>query len=234
MKNIHVLPTDKTSRLFLSPMNNLKLSDEVIGNLYQGLKPQNIYITSDEEIGTDEYYFHLKNNEYYNSGKIDEIDKDMKFWRKIILTTDQDLIKDGVQAIDDEFLEWFVKNSNCEFVDLIKLRKEKGYEFLGYEIIIPKEEPNPFELQKTLPDDVFYESLEPKQETLEEVAERLIKLNRQDAFYEGAKWQQEQDMNKYSEEEAFKLLMEFSSRDINSSSGTPHSIAKWFEQFKKK
>ena len=28
-------------------------------------------------------------------------------------------------------------------------------------------------------------------ETLEEAAERLIKLNRQDAFYEGAKWQAE-------------------------------------------
>jgi hypothetical protein len=26
-------------------------------------------------------------------------------------------------------------------------------------------------------------------ETLEEAAERLIKINRQDAFYEGAKWQ---------------------------------------------
>jgi hypothetical protein len=36
---------------------------------------------------------------------------------KIILTTDQDLIKDGVQAIDDEFLEWFVKNPSCEEVE---------------------------------------------------------------------------------------------------------------------
>jgi hypothetical protein len=31
----------------------------------------------------------------------------------IILTTDGDLIDDGVQAIDDEFLEWFVKNPIC-------------------------------------------------------------------------------------------------------------------------
>jgi hypothetical protein len=30
--------------------------------------------------------------------------------QKIILTTDLDLIKDGVQSIDNEFLEWFVKN----------------------------------------------------------------------------------------------------------------------------
>jgi len=57
----------------------------------------------------------------------------------IVMTTDPLLIKDGVQEIDDDFLEWFVKNPSCEYVDLLGLRKEKGYEFLGYEIIIPKE-----------------------------------------------------------------------------------------------
>lgn len=39
--------------------------------------------------------------------------------KKIILTTDPDLIKDGVQAIDDEFLELFVKNPTCEVVETI-------------------------------------------------------------------------------------------------------------------
>ena len=28
-------------------------------------------------------------------------------YKKIILTTDDDIINDGVQSIDDEFLEWF-------------------------------------------------------------------------------------------------------------------------------
>jgi hypothetical protein len=37
---------------------------------------------------------------------------------KVILTTNDLLIKDGVQAIDDEFLEWFVKNPSCEEVDV--------------------------------------------------------------------------------------------------------------------
>ena len=37
---------------------------------------------------------------------------------KIILTTDQNLIADGVQAIDDEFIEWFAKNPTCELVEL--------------------------------------------------------------------------------------------------------------------
>ena len=64
---------------------------------------------------------------------------------KIILTTDQDLIKDGVQEIDDDFLEWFVNNSSCEFVltipDVIGLRdvfQPTGKDL--YKIIIPKED----------------------------------------------------------------------------------------------
>ena len=60
--------------------------------------------------------------------------------KKIILTTDQDLIKDGVQAIDDEFLEWFVKNPNCEFVEVVKGFADVtsyGFNFLDYKIIIP-------------------------------------------------------------------------------------------------
>jgi flavorubredoxin len=42
-----------------------------------------------------------------------------KKYCKIILTTDGDLIKDGVQSIDDEFLEWFVENPSCEEVEVI-------------------------------------------------------------------------------------------------------------------
>jgi hypothetical protein len=46
--------------------------------------------------------------------------KDLKTNLKIILTTDPNLIKEGVQAIDDEFLEWFVKNPSCEEVEVEK------------------------------------------------------------------------------------------------------------------
>jgi hypothetical protein len=60
--------------------------------------------------------------------------------KKIIMTTDQDLIKNGVQAIDDEFLEWFVKNPSCEDVEInwtmpaYNVKKE-------YRVVIPSEEP---------------------------------------------------------------------------------------------
>ena len=71
---------------------------------------------------------------------------------KVILTTNKLLIKDGVQAIDDEFLEWFVKNPSCEEVEVVdnlkyfnvdELRERhlKGLphlysEKIGYKIII--------------------------------------------------------------------------------------------------
>ena len=64
-------------------------------------------------------------------------------YKKIILTTDQDLIKDGVQDIDDEFLEWFIENPSCERVEvesMINMVQFTPREFI-YKIIIPKEEP---------------------------------------------------------------------------------------------
>jgi hypothetical protein len=152
MKNIHILPTEKPSKLyfwkdkfrfgeFVETQNNFKL-------IYQ-----NIHITSDEEIEKDYVIA------YGVVIKVMMFDKETLYFvngtkakreecKKIILTTDQDLIKDGVQTIDDEFLEWFVKNPSCEFVEV----DYNEYEMFGnkskkwidshscYEIIIPKED----------------------------------------------------------------------------------------------
>jgi hypothetical protein len=148
MKNIHVLPTDKPSRLLVNKENILVLTS----NYYSSSNPQNIYITSDEEI-KEGYWLDLSDNSIIKVSKEDlksfkSYDK-LQF-KKIILTTDQDLIADGVQAIDDEFLEWFVKNPNCESVkvDLIPVNTFSseitvngyGFDKFIYKIIIPKEE----------------------------------------------------------------------------------------------
>jgi len=141
MKNIYILPTDKPSRLWITKLGNLTRCHD-IRPIKEGLGNNvNIYITSDEEIKEGDWFYRdsgivFKMTEelldYYESNK----SKDTHKRYKIILTTDQDLIKDGVQAIDDEFLEWFVKNPSCEFVEV-----EKGYAFgIFYKLIIPKEE----------------------------------------------------------------------------------------------
>ncbi len=149
MKNIHVLPTDNSSKLSYNKDGVLELH-----RLQWRKNTQNINITSDEEIKNG-YAFHLKTQEVLKVKGVGEKSKEIfhskgfsysKDCRKIILTTDQNLIKDGVQAIDDEFLEWFVKNPSCY---IATLKKEQDYtvpypkmRFVKpYKIIIPKEEP---------------------------------------------------------------------------------------------
>jgi hypothetical protein len=170
MKNIHILPTDKPSRLheydFLSPMG---LSKEPL----QWRLGRNIYITNNEEIKEGDWCLSLG----VEGGDLLFKAKDIKYHKtckKIILTTDQDLQKDGVQAIDDEFLEWFVKNQSCEEVKTIKIPyfDESGYSYL---LIIPKEETKQDEIDFISKELNIEKEKSLKQETLEEAAERLVK-----------------------------------------------------------
>jgi|688.fasta_scaffold457103_2 hypothetical protein len=226
MKNVHILPTDKPSRLAGSEyitneqgidkrVLKFKLWDKLIPNKDLkdiGYIPQNTYITSEEEIKKGDWFSHKQIN-YLRVSNSNAIPMDAK---KIILTTDQDLIEDGVQAIDDEFLEWFVKNPSCEWVEVELFPKFSNN---LYGIIIPQGEP--------------------KQETLEEAAGNYAskKLQRPITIYnplesnvaeyvgfiEGAKWQQER---MYSEEELEVAFFEGRENTL--------SFNEWFEQFKKK
>jgi hypothetical protein len=124
----------------------------------QGMQFQNIYITSDEEIKEDTkpcWCIDAKDNSInYYQGALPLYN--YIGYKKIILTTDQDLI--GVQTIDNEFLEWFVKNPSCEEVEIGEaypltccIQKEGKTKMnngcmernrcMNYKIIIPKEEP---------------------------------------------------------------------------------------------
>ena len=172
MKNIHVLPTDKPSRLYI---HKGKLYDhQKTMHMPDGKQiPQNIYITSDVEIKEDDWGL-SKLNEVILFGR----SYNEKFYKKIILTTDSDLIKDGVEAIDDEFLEWFVKNPSCENVEVKKemympqsngkisdgkitheLSLNSSHNTLPfYKIIIPKEElecEHPYHLREYYNENAF-------------------------------------------------------------------------------
>jgi hypothetical protein len=180
MKNIHLLLSSKPSRLheFGGVWFGHKEPTECFRNY-------NIHITSDEEIKEGDWFYNTFND---NQPKLQ---KRKGGWRtcfnqhKIILTTDQDLIKDGVQAIDDEFLEWFVKNPSCEFVK-VKPYCEKltcqnkdcnvCCQELKYKIIIPQEEPKKETLSYTeaaKKDERIFNSTMMKQETIEEATENL-------------------------------------------------------------
>lgn len=128
MKNIHVLPTENPSRL----RYNIKSKIWELNKFYKyhtDIKStHNIYITSEEHI-KDCWVLNMRFNEVYYCKEWYGI---QPITKKIILTSDPNLIEKGVQAIDNEFLEWFVKNPNCEKVEIDELT---DYKFYG--IIIP-------------------------------------------------------------------------------------------------
>jgi hypothetical protein len=154
MKNIHLIPTDKPSRLgYLTKKGkevykDLKLFDKPMPNILDS-ENQHIYITSDEEIKDGDWM--IRGNEQPTLVTPNFFwDFGVRYY-KIILTTDQDLIEDGVQAIDDEFLEWYVNNPSCEFIQTKRLEDGQYFDYLednsviegiyeNYKIIIPQEE----------------------------------------------------------------------------------------------
>jgi len=93
---------------------------------------QNIYITSDEDIKEGDWFLEKAGRQYPIHWN--DVDKLNRHCKKIILTTDP--LLDGVQKIDDEFLEWFVKNSTCENIPIITttVSKESTYKTnIGFE-----------------------------------------------------------------------------------------------------
>jgi hypothetical protein len=118
MKNIHVLPTDKPSRLIIysTLLNEFRLLDKPIDDWKH---KRNIYITDDSEIKVGDWYYLPRTNSVHKCIEATELNLERRLGvAKIILTTDPDLIADGVQSIDDEFLQWFVKNPSCKSVEI--------------------------------------------------------------------------------------------------------------------
>lgn len=174
MKNIHILPTDKPSRL---KQNNItkKISLVNKGIDLTTYTPINIYITSPNEDINENDFIITKDGRLVQVSYL--LSKDIYSASKVTLATDVDLIKDGVQAIDNEFIEWFVKNPSCEEVKVVYepknfLDTRQGWE---YTIIskIPKEDwllNNPHCKQiescsKSLSKKCICPKEEPKQET---------------------------------------------------------------------
>ena len=119
MKNIYLLSTYKPSKLvkIYNDVNRetftLKLNVEVNDSFKEYV---NVYITSDEEITGFENDVWV-----YNNGRV-------WFWqntmalrsnnkpKKIILTTDQDLIADGIEQISEDTFLKIVEHINTETI----------------------------------------------------------------------------------------------------------------------
>jgi hypothetical protein len=218
MKNIHVLPTNKPSRLISCGKEFTLLKKVTVDK-----RCKHIYITNDEVIKEGDWM--IRGNEQPTLVTPNFFwDFGVRYY-KIILTTDQDLINDGVQSINDEFLEWFINNPSCEYVPIITTtvlnnsvyKTNIGFETWRKEAI---------------------------QETLEEAIDKILDENYayiddggdQVYYYTQAKqcimdfikWQAER---MYSEEEVLEILNKRvfdlkHKKDIKTNK-------EWFEQFKK-
>jgi hypothetical protein len=171
MKNIHILPTDQPSRLVkIKDTFFITSSVDIPGGTFY-----NIYITSDEKIERGDIVIEIGTRYTIKVVTVAMSKTNDGRWKKIILTTDPKLIADGVQSIDDEFLEWFVKNSSCEFVEVKKKLVEFPLTFkMMYTIIIPQDETGKYFADNA---DVIITMERPKQVkyTEDEVRELLIK-----------------------------------------------------------
>jgi len=114
MKNIHVIQRDQPSRLhyYYELNKRYALSKEPLS----WRTASHLYVTSDEEIKEGDAVIHYFGIGYEVEYPCEPDNLHSNTRKKIILTTDTTLIENGVQPIDDEFLEWFVKNPTCEFV----------------------------------------------------------------------------------------------------------------------
>jgi hypothetical protein len=238
MKNIHILPTDnKPSRLYFN-VNDKEFQICEIEKPSTILKPnRHIYITSDEMIDNCWVLNTISGEVFFNNTKLDLV---LPVTKKIILTTDQDLI--GVQKINDEFLEWFIKNPSCEEVEIGNQSIQSfdtGHFEDFYKIIIPKDEPKQHLVDMKNHEDSLWED-EPKQETtLEEAFEKFMNQNFSGqltlgfvlgAMKFGAKWQMERS---YSEEEVIAFCEWFAFELNHYGYPTNENILKALKQFKK-
>jgi hypothetical protein len=156
----------------------------------------NIYITFDEEIKEDSWV--TNGRDVFKPSDMPEYSLEYanKYWKKIILTTDQSL--DGVQAIDNEFLEWFIKNPNCEEVKVEKefiQTPDNLKDGFYYKIIIPKEEPTQETLEEAA-ERIYPVVIKPILDVYDDgvsnqISEEDITEDSRESFIEGAKWQAE-------------------------------------------
>jgi hypothetical protein len=171
-RNIHLIPTDNPSPLHWDKYKEELLYAPLLGfdlfNKYNNYKHNtvNLYITSDEEIQLGDWV--IWNNKVLKYSRRSFTGIDFSNCKKIILTTDPKLINDGIQSIDDKFLEWFVENPNCEYVRISEQFIDKKYNS-KYVIILPTKKQTVEEYEQQLSEKYDYEFQE---ETIEQQIQR--------------------------------------------------------------
>ena len=269
MKNIHLIPTDKPSRLlYFGTSKELTLQVNLATFRTFERSTQHIYITSDEETKEGDYFLYDEteiryktNGTEYHGRDLCHISGNRRYpvnkSKKIILTTDQDLINNGVQEIDNEFLEWFVKNPSCEEVEVergylhltgwVKSEEEAPKNLIRYKIIIPKEEPKqtdekggPITFREGIEESKYIMGIDPydKQEIVKDLV--YWKANAEEDYMKVPisvlRYISELEKQKYSEEDLREAFKQSRQGKIFEKDMPPvyENFEEWFEQLKKK
>lgn len=217
MKNLHVLTTENQSRLRYNIITKIWELNEFHKYHTDIKSTHNIYITSDEEIKMQDWCITAKGNLL----QMIEGDTALGFallgCKKIILTTDPDLIEKDVQPINEVFLNWFIKNPSCEEVAIDFSLVSGSFK---YKIIIPSSE-----IWKDIPEFEGYE------EALNQFPEYNQYLERI-AFEKGVEWQTERS---YDEDEIKTIINDIVEKHCAYFRQETKDGVKleWFEKFKK-
>ena len=217
MKNLHVLTTENQSRLRYNIITKIWELNEFPKYHTDIKSTHNIYITSDEEIKMQDWCITAKGNLL----QMIEGDTALGFallgCKKIILTTDPDLIEKDVQPINEVFLNWFIKNPSCEEVAIDFSLVSGSFK---YKIIIPSSE-----IWKDIPEFEGYE------EALNQFPEYNQYLERI-SFEKGVEWQAERS---YNEDEVKTIINDIVEKHCTYfRQETKDSVKlEWFKKFKK-
>ncbi len=157
MKRIVLLPTENPSVIYKrNDLNTYHLGDCVKCDPTDTLRTNyHMYIISDDDnLELGGYQFNSKYGDELQKTNQRDIDS-RKYWEaddyyisKILLTTDLELVKDGIQEVPESFLNWFLENPSCEHVELKQEKLHPGEvmddsypkDFLDYQIVLPEGE----------------------------------------------------------------------------------------------
>jgi hypothetical protein len=154
-QNIFIVPTDKPSRLSILNSGKLNFGAEIMSS--SNSNPQHIYITENTVVKEGEYGlafahgirgFGRKRYVFKHDGSAkSKLTAISVGCQKIILASDPDLIKDNIQPIEDNFIEWFVAKANDSGkpIEIIEVKSmnilhtgETTFYKNIYEIVIPE------------------------------------------------------------------------------------------------
>ena len=170
MRNIHIIPTKETGTFYIST--------DVTPNFYSNYRGEghHIYITFDEPINREDWVYNVKYNNvrkfFLELNGVTSLQEDDK---KIVLTTDPRLIKDGVQEIPNDFLMAFIMKANDSGkpIDIIEVEAITNtwepHTVSVYKILTPKESKIKHVAETLKGKELFKESNDRARKTLSEI-----------------------------------------------------------------